>query len=556
VQCTSNANCTAVQQCNLATNACENLNVASTSQQIADVRAAPDGTAGLALPINGALVTYKKPLTASEVGFFVQAEQQGPAIFVAVDPATLSPVPNVGDRVNLTVDQVTTATGVKQVTALSAFSVVSTGNNVAGLRQDLTNANDLIVTGLTQTHYQSELIRMNTVTLTSTISTSGAGHSQANISTPGYPNGDANLRIRLPTTLVTSLDLVQTCVININNGVMWQFIGGTNGSTNNTQPSAYSASDLTVVSCPAPTVVSAAALSPTQVRITFDRNIAPSSVLANGSQFTFSPALTASAATVSGKTVTVTTSAQAGGTSYTVTVANTVTDTAGGALGGTRTATFFGYQVPAVLRINEVQPTMTNSADLVELRVVSGGSTNGMTLWQDIASPLLLATLPNVNVAAGDIIVVHLRAAVAPGAAPSSETTAKNQHPMATYGANYDTAWDFHSESTTNAITFSNRILLIKDAAGATQDGVPFARSGTSNTAFPGDLQALISAGHWGPACPGSCAILDAQSISVEWGGLPASGATQTSPTMSRSGPDTNTKGDWTQTDTNSLGSP
>ncbi len=294
------------------------------------------------------------------------------------------------------------------------------------------------------------------------------------------------------------------------------------------------------------------------MRVTFDRNIRASSVLANGSQFTFNQGLVATAATVSGNTVTVTTGAQGAGTSYTVTVAGTVTDLAGTGLGATKTANFFGYQAPATLLINEVQPSMTNSADLVELLVVNGGSTNGFTLVQDIATPLVLATLPNVTVATGDIIVVHLRAAAAAGAAPASELTSKDQYPMETYAANYNTAWDFHSESATNAITFSNRILILKDAAGAVKDAVPFARTGTSNAAFPGDLQTLISytnPRHWVGPCPGSCTITDAQSISVEWGGLPSSGATPTSPTVSRSGPDTNTKGDWSLTTTNTLGS-
>ena len=48
-----------------------------------------------------------------------------------------------------------------------------------------------------------------------------------------------------------------------------------------------------------------------------------------------------------------TTSAQTGGTTYTVTVANTVTDTLSAAVSGTaNTAQFNGYEVLAVLRIN------------------------------------------------------------------------------------------------------------------------------------------------------------------------------------------------------------
>ena len=78
------------------------------------------------------------------------------------------------------------------------------------------------------------------------------------------------------------------------------------------QMPAYVASYITLSGCPAPTVASAAAASATQLVVTFSRNVAPGSVMANGSQFTCDSCLTASAATGSGRPGTLPPSSQPG----------------------------------------------------------------------------------------------------------------------------------------------------------------------------------------------------------------------------------------------------
>jgi hypothetical protein len=93
-------------------------------------------------------------------------------------------------------------------------------------------------------------------------------------------------------------------------------------------------------------VVSASSTSATSVLVTFDRNILPASVNADGSQFTLSADLApaATAAAVSGKTVTLTTAPQTAAASYTVTVAATVTDMLGTGVDATaRSTTFSGF---------------------------------------------------------------------------------------------------------------------------------------------------------------------------------------------------------------------
>jgi hypothetical protein len=252
----------------------------------------------------------------------------------------------------------------------------------------------------------------------------------------------------------------------------------------------------------------------------------------------------------------VTTVAQTGGQPYTVTVAPSIKDTRGSSVdAAANTATFAGYQAPATLRISEASPNINNNRDLIELVVLQGGSVGNFTLVQETG--VVLATLPNVQVATGDIIVVHLVPISTNGDAPGSETVSKAEYPAATYAANYDTAWDFHGGTT--GLTFSNRVIRVKDAVGNTQDAVAFAvTSGSPPAAYPGELQILQAEGHWLPAnCGGApCTYSStptAVQVSAIWTG---SGTSRTGNTVQRvGGADTNMASDWA-VGPNSLGLP
>ena len=105
-----------------------------TSIQIQAVRnaatQAPADGGTVTLPVDGAVVTYVKSSIGSDpAGFFVQAEQTGPALFVAVDPTALTPVPVPGDQVSFVVTQVVSVTSVKEATAITTFT--RTAQNVA-----------------------------------------------------------------------------------------------------------------------------------------------------------------------------------------------------------------------------------------------------------------------------------------------------------------------------------------------------------------------------------------------------------------------------------------
>jgi hypothetical protein len=316
-----------------------------TSQQIADFLAVDSGTLDAPLPIEGAYVTYLKPNvpdSGTESGFFLQAEPEGPAMFV--NDATAFATVKVGDRVNLTVTAKKLITGVRAaetVTRLIKLSEKHPVQNLAtatppGLLVDRTGTTDL-VTKLGD--YESELMSL-TGTVASGSSAAGGGHTSMQITTTGIPAPNTNFRLRLPTPLATELDMSPGCIFTLK-GPMWRFNA-------QAQPTAYSSSDITVASCPAPTVVSAVPPTPTRVLVNFTRTLNPETITDPATQFTFDNGLTATAATVNGPQVVLTTSNQVAGTTYTLTVANTVKDKRNAAVATPNTATFTSLRPIAV----------------------------------------------------------------------------------------------------------------------------------------------------------------------------------------------------------------
>jgi hypothetical protein len=201
----------------------------------------------------------------------------------------------------------------------------------------------------------------------------------------------------------------------------------------------------------------------------------------------------------------------------------------------------------ATLMLNEINPNISSSHDLIELVAVNGGSVNGFTVQQGISSAVTLATLPQVNVSSGDIIVIHLNSLTATGAAPGSETISKNEYAHASYTANYDNAWDFHGGAT--GLTYSNRVLLVKDSAGTIQDAVPFTNNGGSPAAFPGDVVNIQGQNLWYPPdCGGSpCSYSSTpmvESIAVVWQGASTTANGNTAQRISSI--DTDNSADWT----------
>jgi len=458
----------------------------TNSELIGFARAAADGT--VSLPIVGATVTYIKPqigsTTNDPAGFTIQVAPTGPALMIAVDPTTLAPVPNVGDVVSFTITTMATTGGQRRATAISDFTRTALATDVNPLVQNITAATD-VVTALDS--YDSELIDVTGAIATNFVS-AGQGFESAQITTTGIGVASASYLVRVPATLRSAQDMVMGCNFALNNTPVGRFNA-------NAQLAAFGASDITLTGCPAPTVVGAIASSPTTVLITFTRNVLASSVLANGSQFTFDNGLTASAATVSGRTVTVTTSAQSNVTTYLATVAATVTDLQGTALGTPSTASFGGYVAPAVVKINEFNANVTGGCDLIELRVVAGGALTGFKLTERVGgSGELSFTFPALVLQTNDLVVVHTGSGITacnPNTA-TSETTGPAQQPSATFAGNYDTAYDFWNVDT--GLTATDNVFTLFDGTNAIVDVVLTANLATGTAAAASETAAATAA--------------------------------------------------------------
>ncbi|MFW5878243.1 MAG: hypothetical protein ACOCVR_00355, partial [Myxococcota bacterium] len=196
----------------------------------------------------------------------------------------------------------------------------------------------------------------------------------------------------------------------------------------------------------------------------------------------------------------------------------------------------------ARLLITEVGPNIPQSHDLVELLVVSSGTTKQLTVVEDASSPRTLATFPDVAVEAGDIIVLHLNPE---GDSPSSsERESKNE---STAPGAFPDAWDFIGGSA--GLTFSHRVLMVKTPEGEVQDAVAFVKSdiATPPGGFPDAVQAVQALGEWSPAdCGGEACTYDSAisvlDICVDW---KDAGNTRDSSMSRLAGADTDSKDDW-----------
>ncbi|MFO0560553.1 MAG: lamin tail domain-containing protein [Polyangiales bacterium] len=216
------------------------------SAQINAVRMAAAGAVDL--PIDGVLVTYVVPAitgaTASNdpAGFTVQADPTGPALFIAVDPATLTPAPAVGDRVSFRVTMTRSVNGgaSRWASAVSGFMRMSSSNPVSGLVQNLSMSAD-IASALGS--YEYELISL-TGSVTDNGANAGAAFRSFSITTAGIPVADANLKLRMPQDMANMLGVRMGCRFTIGPTPLWRF-------TAQAQASAWRAADIMLSMCPA-----------------------------------------------------------------------------------------------------------------------------------------------------------------------------------------------------------------------------------------------------------------------------------------------------------------
>ncbi|MGH7328457.1 MAG: hypothetical protein ACREJX_08915, partial [Polyangiaceae bacterium] len=241
----------------------EDAALSSTSLQIQAVKnadgpdsgAADDGGLAVNLPIDHAIVTYVRPVVGSDpAGFFLQSQRTGPAIFVAIDPSTLTPAPAPGDDVSMTVTNVANVAALHEITAVSGFARSSQGNSVSALLRDVSTSTDLVSK---LDSYESEYIQLGGFVATS-FASSSAGSVSAEVTTMGYSSPTSGLKLRIPVTVQSTYDPEPTCSFTLT-GVMWRFLTGA-------EPSGFVNGDLSVT-CGAPQVASAIAPSLTTVNV-------------------------------------------------------------------------------------------------------------------------------------------------------------------------------------------------------------------------------------------------------------------------------------------------
>lgn len=519
---------------------------AATDGTIADVRASADGA--IAIKLSNVTVTYIKPQigdpTSDPAGFTIQKELAGPAIFVAVDPSTLPIVPVAGDVLDLTVTQKnSTVGGQPRVMAVSAIARVSQGADLAALTQNISASTDLVTALGT---YDSELVTI-TGTLVGTAGSSGAGFSRLEIDTAGITATPA-LQVRAPTALINAIDMTAGCTITATQVPFLAFVSGT--MTMNAEIGTYRTTDFTLTGCPAPQVSAAVATAIRTVRITFTRNIDPTSIVADGSQFTIAGLTVAANPVVVGRTVTLTvTTDEVALTPYTVVVANTVTDLQGSPVATTLQANFLGYTTPATAVINEVNPAMASGCDMIELRVKTDGSLGNFRLTERDGSAINFVFPATFQVHKNDFVIVHFAGTSAtcnPGTAVNELTDPAGQ-PRASFAKNFDTAFDLYSTNGAG-LTGTTNVWTLYDANNTIVDAV-FGADAASVAAAATLAQAGVvgTAVQWEPhATSYTDATFRAAAVTdISLGG--GNAGTQLTNSVQRIGDlDTNAKADWT----------
>ena len=417
IQCRDNADCSLTQVCN-ASKACEAVggsDPGTTSGQIGAVNSSLPGPLTPPITIQNAFVTYIKPAVGTDsTGFFVQAEANGPAAFVKSDPSTLQ----VGDRVTFTVNDIEELSGkIIVATNITDLSIVSRGHPVQNLATDARPglAVDHSSTDLTAVaNYFGEIMRLTgTMTSSTAPGSGGTGHSNITITTTGVPGGA--LRLRVPDTLVSQYELVNGCTFTLDVGPLWKFTNTATPPVTTAQPSAYSRDDFSALSCPAPTVASVLAPNNTTVKVVFSRSIDPTSITDAATQFAFTNGLMATAATVMGKEVTLTTTTQSGGATYSLSVAGSVKDTLGTSVVTPNSASFTTF-----LAVRGAQLAIAGTGFTGATEVTIGGQAQPFTINSDTqitvivddATPLgsqpVVVTTPGGPVSVGNTLVINL----------------------------------------------------------------------------------------------------------------------------------------------------
>lgn len=205
------------------------------SAQIQQVRDASLGPVNIT--IDGAYVTYLKPAIGAEsAGFFIQAEQSGPALFVASDLSVLAPSPAVGDMIGITVGLRDELYGLDTAGDISGYTRTQEGSDIQFLVQDFSSVGSL---SANVDSFESE-VNTTQIIIAGQFSFAGSGYDQAPIHTAGDPSG--NTYIRLATGVLDPLPTVGSC-LEVTRTPLWRFYA-------TPQIAAWRAEDIAYCSAP------------------------------------------------------------------------------------------------------------------------------------------------------------------------------------------------------------------------------------------------------------------------------------------------------------------
>jgi hypothetical protein len=420
----------------------------------------------------------------------------------------------------------------------------SQGADLSAITQDVSASTDLVTALGT---YDSELVTV-TGTLKGTAGSSGAGFSRLELDTTAITATPA-LQVRVPTAVMTAIDMTTSCNITI---TAVPFSIFTSGTTTNAEVDTFTTSEFALSGCAAPVVQKAVATAARKVRVTFSRNVLGTSVLADGSQFTI-PGLvidTAVAPVVSGHTVTLSVTVdQTALTAYTVTVLNTVTDLQGSAVATTLAANFLGYTAPASAVINEINGTQPTNCDLVELRVTADGSLGNFRLTERDASTVNYTLPGTLQVHKNDFVIIHLGGTTTcnPGAATDELAGNPAAQLHTTYARNFDTAFDIYAPAGVGGITGTTSVLALLDPNDTIVDAVFL--TDTTDTASAATLAGAAIIGTAVMWEPHATSYTDAtfQAAAVPGLKTTTTGITATDTSIQRiNNTDTNAAADWT----------
>lgn len=513
---------------------------------IAAALAAPWGSP-VFISIDNVQVTYVKPAIEDyePEGFYVQSEGDGPAMFVAVSPSFAGVRLAAGDQVSFRVYEMGELNWNSVAYSIGELVVHGRGSDVSWMVQDVGSVYDL---GYIPYDYNAELVSAELIVASEFYDDYPGLTVAAMVDTA--TSSDRNIQVRMTNALHAQTGLEVGCSFRVDALPFMSLFGVA------TFP-VYDISELRNIACPASRIEAVYSDSPTSVRLVFTRALDPATVRADGSQFAIL-GLTITAAAHEGRVVTLTTTPQTGGQLYTVIsgdVPDSPRDVLGVPIADESYWVFYGAYPRARLRVNELKANIVPACDLLELRVVEGGTLEDVWITTQDQT---IHTFGDLQLATNDFIVIHFNGSSTqcnPGRS-QSETQSPNQRPRTLYAANYDTAYDIyvplvglnsspHTIAVYDHIDRMVDVALVTGASGFPEGGsqIEAARAAEagewrseSGTVPPGGFQGEAFRQH-------AAAGLDLEQVSVVtgWSALDGKASVQRN-----NDADSNHKGDWT----------